>query len=184
MTAEERKLLFLLASVTRSQLKEGCREQKAITEYMQAARGGAKEHIREQAKLQRELRGAFHTPRMEPGEYKVGTTTAAAQMASYDLRPKLWVAMVNDGVVGVATTEARAREIACGAIRTLREAHHDGPFLEHVEGPFPLEEPEPRTLDQLPWNGLLCTVCNEPQRSTPSGDTCVNQHGGAPGRKP
>lgn len=31
------------------------------------------------------------------------------------------------------------------------------------------------------YNGLLCSVCGEPQFNTPSGDVCKKGHGGAPG---
>jgi hypothetical protein len=44
------------------------------------------------------------------------------------------------------------------------------------DGEFPFET--------LPENGLLCSACGEPQRMSPIGETCVNQHVGAPGEEP
>lgn len=33
-------------------------------------------------------------------------------------------------------------------------------------------------------NGLVCSVCGEPQMETPSGTICKNHHGGADGVEP
>lgn len=37
-------------------------------------------------------------------------------------------------------------------------------------------------FESFALNGENCTVCDEPQRTTPSGDICKNGHGGAPGK--
>lgn len=39
-------------------------------------------------------------------------------------------------------------------------------------------------FDELPLNGLLCSVCSAPQRECPSGSLCSNGHGGAEGIEP
>lgn len=47
------------------------------------------------------------------------------------------------------------------------------------------QKPMNRPFESFPLNGLLCEVCKEPQRITPSGATCRNEgHGGAFGIDP
>lgn len=36
-------------------------------------------------------------------------------------------------------------------------------------------------FEEFPLNGLVCSVCGEPQRDTPHGSSCKNGHGGAVG---
>jgi hypothetical protein len=36
-------------------------------------------------------------------------------------------------------------------------------------------------LQDYPENGLLCSLCREPQHESPGGAVCGNGHGGAPG---
>lgn len=41
-----------------------------------------------------------------------------------------------------------------------------------------------QSVHDFPLNGLVCSVCGEPQHETPYGDVCENGHGGAPGVDP
>jgi hypothetical protein len=65
------------------------------------------------------------------------------------------IVMPSDGAVVPKTSEPAARP----------------PTTTDDEFPF----------DMLPANGLLCSVCGEPQRMGPMGETCANGHHGAPG---
>lgn len=64
--------------------------------------------------------------------------------------------------------------------------------VEKYEGPPPSnnlrtheQKPTNRPFESFPLNGLLCEMCKEPQRITPSGATCRNEgHGGAFGIDP
>jgi len=49
-----------------------------------------------------------------------------------------------------------------------------------------IEEVANERRDAWPWpfNGLLCSVCGDPQYTTPRGDCCEGGHGGAPGIAP
>ena len=47
-----------------------------------------------------------------------------------------------------------------------------------------VHENDKSSFDSLPLNGLLCSVCGTPQRTSPGGPTCASGHGGAPGTKP
>ena len=58
-----------------------------------------------------------------------------------------------------------------------------GPYVRFVpvDGVCEREDDSPSSVfEDFPLAGTLCSVCREPQRGTPSGDSCVNGHGGAP----
>jgi hypothetical protein len=59
------------------------------------------------------------------------------------------------------------------------------PGIPEREGPIP-EELERKPFETWPLNGLLCSVCQRPQRTTPSGAACGHPdgHGGADGIEP
>ena len=50
---------------------------------------------------------------------------------------------------------------------------------EVLSAPPPEEDPKPLFI----YTGTYCSVCDEPQFTSVSGDTCKNGHGGAPGKK-
>ncbi len=56
MTTDETKLLLTLASISRSSLKAGCREQRILTKLMHKVSGSAREHLRREAALRRDMR--------------------------------------------------------------------------------------------------------------------------------
>lgn len=63
--------------------------------------------------------------------------------------------------------------------------------VEKYEGPPPSnnlrtheQKPTNRPFESFPLNGLLCSVCQKPQRDTPSGASCASLHGGADGIDP
>lgn len=47
-----------------------------------------------------------------------------------------------------------------------------------------VEEDEPNLTEQFKPTGTLCSVCNEPQFTTPHGEVCENGHGGAKPKAP
>ena len=55
MTADETKLLLTLASISRSSLKAGCREQRILTKLMHKVSGSARAHLRREAALRRDI---------------------------------------------------------------------------------------------------------------------------------
>lgn len=48
--------------------------------------------------------------------------------------------------------------------------------------PLKVVPPKEATFDSFPLNGLFCSVCTAPQRTTPGGASCINGHGGVEGK--
>jgi hypothetical protein len=89
----------------------------------------------------------------------------------------------------IAAHEARNAASAAAAKSRKKKAPAGPPPAAGVVVP---KTPEPAAalptatddefpFEMLPQNGLLCSVCGEPQRMGPTGETCANGHGGAPG---
>jgi hypothetical protein len=58
------------------------------------------------------------------------------------------------------------------------------PMAAEPAAPTPSRADDEFPFETLPENGLLCSVCGEPQRMSPTGETCSNGHVGAPGEEP
>lgn len=55
---------------------------------------------------------------------------------------------------------------------------------DESEPPFDSTWHEDASAEECPTNGLLCSVCLQPQHDTPSGSSCAQGHGGAEGITP
>jgi hypothetical protein len=72
------------------------------------------------------------------------------------------------------SSREEALEVAAGSMAREMRDEIDLEILNKLTTP---------PLTTFPKNGLLCSVCGQPQYETPSGPTC-GEHGGAEGRKP
>ncbi len=57
----------------------------------------------------------------------------------------------------------------------------ESPICNSSKEEYAPAEPTSASDSPLDYNGLLCSMCNEPQFSCKSGDTCKNGHGGVEG---
>ena len=69
-----------------------------------------------------------------------------------------------------------------GGLKIPVSIHLHGDVKE--AGQTTLQDQATILLERAPLNGLLCSVCLEPQRSVSSGPVCRNGHGDAPGTTP
>lgn len=88
------------------------------------------------------------------------------------------------------TCAEKVEAASAGALDKLVEKPAEPPKEEvappHTDDEAPAESVESKdeapelSFDELPFTGTLCSVCMQPQKATPNGDTtCVNGHGGA-----
>lgn len=113
--------------------------------------------------------------------------------------------MADDGFPTATSARARrTRSAAAATQKTFNSSLDD--FLGGASKPAPAPVSEPakgmpepggwvtdksgvenyeqvmnKPFESFPMNGLVCEDCGEPQRTTPSGESCKNGHGGARG---
>lgn len=93
--------------------------------------------------------------------------------------------MVNDPLRSAWLLGAHATQIkrwliehyGCELRLVWRDDQLDPLWETHKEEKLP---GNPQAEEAKHWTGALCSVCGKAQFRTPSGDTCVNDHGGAP----
>lgn len=95
-------------------------------------------------------------------------------------------AFYGDERTGAAATKASKQALDIAEMEALLDESAEQGLAEGpVPPPMLPESTERKPMDAEPTpNGLVCSVCGEPQMETPSGTICKNHHGGADGVEP